>query len=198
MDGGISFPISYVSVIAVTIASQIFASYIVDRLSYEQLNGWRNRLKPIDWERDGAVYQRWFRIKAWKQLIPDAGATSPYRFRKKYLKSTDDEYLQQFVLESVRAELTHELTLLFAIPIILVAPIKIAKWLILYSLIMNIPCAMIQRYNRPRFERILDGTTKEDGAAGESASISAQELERHAQAAAQEAYQEKPKHRLFR
>lgn len=156
-------PISLPTVVAITIASQILAAAIVDHLSYDQLENWRHRLRPRAWEQDGVVYQRWFKVKSWKPLIPEAGATSPYKFRKKRLQSLNDDYLHQFILESIRAELCHELAIVMAVPIVLACTPQVAKWLILYTVVMNVPCAIIQRYNRPRLERVLRGRNRNKG-----------------------------------
>ncbi len=180
-------PLSLSSVVAITIASQILAAWVADHLSYDQLETWRQRLRARGWEQDGAVYQKWCRVKAWKPLIPDAGVTSPYKFRKKHLKSLGLDYIRQFILESVRAELTHGLTILLAIPLLVASPPQFARWLAAYTLLMNLPCAIIQRYNRPRFERILKNHGK-SGAQGLSEPIERSSLA---------VYEERPKRKFF-
>lgn len=188
MNGWDMFPLSLSSVVTITIVSQLLAATIADHLSYDQLENWRGRLRPRPWEQDGAVYQKWCRVKAWKPLIPDAGITSPYKFRKKHLQGIEKDYIHQFILESVRAELTHELTIILAIPIILACPTQFVRWLIAYSLLMNLPCTIIQRYNRPRFERILKGRSKGD-AKGSREPITQPSLA---------VYEKRPKRKFFR
>ncbi len=141
-------------VVTVTIVSQILASILANRLTYAQLETWRQWLHVRPWERDGMLYQKIFRIKSWKPLVPEAGSTSPYKFRKKHLQHVDQNYVLQFILESVRAEITHVITVILAIPIAMFCPPKYLIWLFAYTVIMNVPCIIIQRYNRPRFERL--------------------------------------------
>lgn len=182
------FPLSLSSVVAITIASQILAAWVADHLSYDQLETWRQRLRPRSWEQDGVVYQKWCKVKTWKPLVPDAGVTSPYKFRKKHLKSLGLDYIHQFILESVRAELTHELTILLAIPLLTVCPWQFARWLAAYTVLMNLPCTIIQRYNRPRFERILKDRDK-NASRGLRKPVAQPSLA---------AYEDRPKRRFFR
>ena len=108
------------------------------------------------WERQGRFYQTVFRVKAWKSMLPDLG-----RFRKKRLASSDSAYLNQFLAESCRAELTH-------LVVILVVPLFVIwnNWLaaacmVPYVLLENLPCVIAQRYNRGRLLRILDWSPRE-------------------------------------
>ncbi len=133
------------------IISQIIASVLVNMLSYESLLKLYHVLKPFSWEKNGRVYEKLFHIKAWKDYVPSVGA-----FDKKNLSmNPDKEYLSRFILESVRAELCHEGAIIFGLLISALTPDATRRRILLWTALVNIPCMMIQRYNRPRLERIL-------------------------------------------
>ena len=99
------------------------------------------------------IYQKIFRVRSWKEYIPVIGS-----FDKKHLSTEiKNDYLTAYLLESLRAELCHAFSLLFGIVICLFTQGRHADFLImLWLLALNMPCIIIQRYNRPRFERIIN------------------------------------------
>ena len=102
------------------------------------------------WEYRGRIYKRVFKIKKWKNIVPDGGGLFKGGFPKKNLGSNDLQYLKTFFYETKRAELTHWLTILPA-PIFFLWNIWWAGIImIVYALIVNIPCILLQRYNRAR------------------------------------------------
>ncbi|MDD4007710.1 MAG: hypothetical protein PHO44_06985 [Sphaerochaetaceae bacterium] len=142
----------------VLFASQFLASFIVNGMSYSTLQSFRNPLRARSWELEGQVYQKLFRIKAWKDLVPELGRITPEKFTKRHIESDRAAYLEQFILESIRAELCHAFSLFFAVPIFLFVPTHLRDFALLYIILINVPCIMIQRTNRPRLERILRHT----------------------------------------
>ena len=107
------------------------------------------------WEKGGKFYEKVFFIKKWKGFLPDGAALFKGGFKKKKLKSLSKEYFSEFVLESCRAEATHIppifLSLLFAI----YNPPYIVIIMVVFGMIVNLPCILAQRYNRIRLQRIL-------------------------------------------
>lgn len=108
------------------------------------------------WEKGGQIYQTLFRVRSWKERLPDGGKAFRDGYQKKRLTDTSRENLEKFLIESCRAELAHWLAILpfwifgfLAPPIIL--PIMLA-----YALIVNAPCIIAQRFNRPRIQKQLD------------------------------------------
>ncbi|AEV29614.1 hypothetical protein SpiGrapes_1819 [Sphaerochaeta pleomorpha str. Grapes] len=143
---------------AALVMSQIVASVVVDHLCKESLQVLRKKLKSYQWEQNGQIYQQYLHIKSWKSRVPEIGD----QFCKAHLQESSQEYLSLFVLETVRAELCHEIALFLAIPLILNADLAYANWAILYCLLANIPFIMIQRYNRPRLEKIIARKVREN------------------------------------
>ena len=102
-------------------------------------------------ERGGHIYERVFHIRSWKHLLPDGGGVWKKRsYKKKSLTDFSEQNLKRFLIETSRGELVHWLGIfpfwvfgLFAPPVVI--------WIMLcYALLVNLPCIIAQRYNRPR------------------------------------------------
>jgi glycosyl-4,4'-diaponeurosporenoate acyltransferase len=118
-------------------------------------NHWLYRSRK--WERNGNVYQEVFRIKKWKQHLPDgARVLGRLGFRKKQLNDTSAGYFEAFSIETCRAELTHWIIILFAPFFFLWNLQGVGLFMIFYALLENVPFIIAQRYNRYRFKRLLE------------------------------------------
>ncbi len=145
------FPMSGWPVALIILVTQFLASYIVNLLSYKNLNALYPLYRTRKFEKNGNIYQTVFRIKDWKDYIPSVSS-----FDKKNMKARlTPEYVSQFLLEGVRAELCHDLAIIFAVVILFCSIPSAWFFIIVYTLLLNIPCILIQRYNRPRFERLI-------------------------------------------
>ena len=103
------------------------------------------------WERGGRAYER-IGIRRWKDSLPELGAV----FRGGVSKRTTGGDYAAFVAETRRAELVH-----WAIPAVTpVFPAWNPWWLTLamagYAVAANVPCLLVQRYNRGRLQAIMD------------------------------------------
>jgi glycosyl-4,4'-diaponeurosporenoate acyltransferase len=115
--------------------------------------GWLYRERG--WERAGKTYEDVFKIRSWKPLLPDA---APWfkGFAKGKLASRDPEYVRTFILETCRGEIAHYAQ----IPALLVTWIW-NPWpgaclvLLVYALLSNLPCILLQRFTRVRLARVL-------------------------------------------
>jgi glycosyl-4,4'-diaponeurosporenoate acyltransferase len=129
--------------------------YSAHRLPRARLahDGPLTRLRP--WERQGRVYER-FGIRRWKDRVPELGAAFRGGVSKRALGGRGTATLAEFAAETRRAELVH-----WAIP--LVTPV-FALWnppwllgaMVAYAVVANLPCLVIQRYNRGRALRVVD------------------------------------------
>lgn len=108
-----------------------------------------------NWEKRGRIYKRIFKVKRWKDIIPDGGGLFKRGFAKKKLKNSDPQYLKTFLYETKRAELTHLLTILPAPVFFLWNVWWAGVIMIVYALIANIPCILLQRYNRARLTNLI-------------------------------------------
>ncbi|GGL60539.1 glycosyl-4,4'-diaponeurosporenoate acyltransferase CrtO family protein [Sporolactobacillus putidus] len=108
------------------------------------------------WEKKGAVYQYYLRVKKWKNLLPELSDFLAFLFSKKQIKRYNPDYLYRFALETCRAELAHWC--------IIISSFLFAKWgddigssilISFIAVVFNLPYIIIQRYNRPRILSVL-------------------------------------------
>lgn len=121
--------------------------YLPDRFFEPDRFLWRTH----PFEREGRIYERVFHIRRWKHLLPDGGGVFQKRsYRKRNLSDYSEENLRRFLIETSRGELIHWLGILPFWVFGLFAPPFVIWIMLLYALIVNLPCIIAQRYNRPR------------------------------------------------
>jgi len=106
------------------------------------------------WERDGEVYRRGLMVRSWKSWLPD-GAPWLGGFSKKRLAGHDPEYLGRFLAEARRAELAHWCMLACLPLFFLWNPLWACGVMTLYGVGANLPCIVVQRYNRIVLTRLM-------------------------------------------
>ena len=112
------------------------------------------KLRSFNFEDKGTVYQKYFKVKSWKDKMPEGSQFFTNSYNKRELKDNSPETINEFLVEVNRAEVTHW-GILFTLPIVLLFnPRWTYKIHSIYALSANIPFIIIQRYNRPRFEAI--------------------------------------------
>ena len=126
------------------------SGYAVHRLPVERLRQDTWLLRPRRFERSGRAYER-LRIRRWKDHLPEAGALFAGGVSKRGL-SRD---LDRFVIETRRAEYGHWSALACAPLFALWNPLSGVVLMSVYSVVVNAPCIVVQRYNRQRAERVL-------------------------------------------
>ncbi len=136
----------------VHMGTSLLALWMPDRWFARDSRLYRSR----PWEQDGRFYERWFRIRRWKDRLPDGGRFFRAGFSKRNLAGRHPGYLSIFLLESRRGELTHWIAVLPAPLFFLWNPPGVGWFMLGYALFMNLPCILVQRYNRPRFRRLLE------------------------------------------
>lgn len=105
-------------------------------------------------ERECWIYENLFRVKSWKNRIPD-GAKWFGGFEKAHLRERSPEFLEEFRRETCRGELAHWVQMVVLWGFVMWNPGMAATVMIVYGMISNLPCIVIQRYNRCRLERFL-------------------------------------------
>ncbi len=123
---------------------------------YFKCDGFLYRTRKF--EQNGKFYQKWFFIRHWKHLLPD-GASAVGGFRKRHLTDFSRQNLEKFLVESRRAELTHWLAIPFFWVFGLFGPPIVLPLMFAYAVLINFPCILAQRYNRPRIQRLLEKQT---------------------------------------
>jgi glycosyl-4,4'-diaponeurosporenoate acyltransferase len=100
-------------------------------------------------------------VHKWKRFLPDGGAFVKGGFRKKTVR-VDPDGLSRYLTESCRGELTHWLAILPFWIFGFFLPGKLIWLMLSYAIVVNIPCIVVLRYNRPRVSGILAVRNRED------------------------------------
>ncbi len=108
-----------------------------------------------NFEDEGRFYERYFNIRAWKKYLPDGSVITGVGLKKKRMENLESDTLRLYVVESCRAELIHLLAIPPFIVFGLFCPPEVIFYMLVYSLAVNLPCFITQRYNRPRVLRVL-------------------------------------------
>jgi glycosyl-4,4'-diaponeurosporenoate acyltransferase len=112
------------------------------------------RLRRFETAGKGLIYER-LGVRVWKSWLPDFGDFFKPGFAKKQLKMRNREYLEAFYVETCRAEFAHWLTMTGAPVFLLWNKWWVELIMIAYALAVNLPCIIVQRYNRARLARLL-------------------------------------------
>lgn len=102
------------------------------------------------------LYERVFRVKSWKRLLPDAAGWFG-GFAKRSLKSRDPGYLRRFRIETCRGEAAHWAQWVVITAFVIWTPWPWALILPVYAALSNLPCILLQRHNRLRLDKVLRG-----------------------------------------
>ena len=114
---------------------------------------WVTGARP--WPQSEAGYEQRLGILRWKSLLPDAGAVLPGGVRKNSLVGRDPATLQRLVEETRRAELVHLALWPFWLFTALWLPPAGVLINLIFATLFNLPCLLLQRYNRLRLVRTL-------------------------------------------
>ncbi len=144
--------------LAVDFAAWLAINLTVSAMTLKMPDHWFDRdswlYRTRKWENGGQIWQSIFRVRSWKERLPDGSELIGRGYAKKRLRSTKVQVLEKFIRESRRAELTHVLAAAPAILFFLWNP-PLAGWIIIvFALAINAPCIIAQRYNRPRLMKI--------------------------------------------
>jgi len=122
----------------------------------ERYYDYRNWLfRERKWEQSGQFYQRVFRVKSWKDRLPEISDFIKSTFPKKSVKEFGSEYIEKFLLESCRAEFAHWCIILSTVIFLFYGGSEAFACMLAVSVLLNIPFIIIQRYNRPRIILIM-------------------------------------------
>ena len=134
---------------------QPLIAYLCTRIPVSAFSASTWLFRPRAWERDGAIYQRIFWVRRWKDWLPSGGAVFEGGFSMRRIASSDAIYLHRWLHETCRAELTHWIAVLVSGLFFLWNRPLVALFMVVYALAANLPCIIAQRYNRPRLLRVL-------------------------------------------
>ena len=100
-------------------------------------------------------YERCLLIRRWKPWIPDAGHVLPGGIHKASLMGRDRAGLERLLAETRRAELVHwALWPAWLVTALWLPPLGVVLNLV-FATLFNLPCLLLQRYNRLRVGKLL-------------------------------------------
>ncbi|MGL5977702.1 MAG: hypothetical protein ACRCZJ_01740 [Erysipelotrichaceae bacterium] len=112
--------------------------------------------RSASWEQSGRIYDTYFKIHKWKSLVPDAGAWMKRGFAKASLQHPKQQNYLVFAQETCRAEALHLFCIASTPLFYLFLEPSVVVWMWIYAIVVNLPCILIQRYNRPRLLTIAN------------------------------------------
>ena len=130
------------------------ASFFVGRLLPKSwFHGDRFPYRCASWE---AKLYRALRVHAWQDKVPDMSRIVPKLIPAKKLEGNFREQLPRMIEETCVAEFIHFLLILLSFYALRLWPgAGGAVFTAVYILFGNLPFLIIQRYNRPRLQRLL-------------------------------------------
>jgi glycosyl-4,4'-diaponeurosporenoate acyltransferase len=131
----------------------VTSGYIAHRLPLSRLQRDEGLLRLRPPER--RFYVRVCRIKRWKDKLPEGGDIFPGGYNKSHLRGRDVAALARFAAETRRAEITHWLIMAAGPVFLLWNPWWLGMIMLAYAVIANLPCLIVQRYNRARLLRLI-------------------------------------------
>ncbi len=105
--------------------------------------------RTLPFESSGNIYTHFFRIRSWKNRLPD-GASWLGGFAKAKLTSTEPAYLRNFIRETCRGEQSHWLQMAAICIFLLWTPYPAALIIPAWAFISNFPCILNLRHTRQR------------------------------------------------
>ncbi len=141
--------------IVLWIIFQVAASLLSLKLNSKYFLPGSFLFRPRIWENNGSIYKSIFKVQKWKDYLPDGGGLFKGGFRKKHLQDSSKAALEKYLIESCRAEFCHWICILPFWVFGFFGPIEVIFYMLLYALIINMPCIIAQRYNRPRISRLI-------------------------------------------
>jgi glycosyl-4,4'-diaponeurosporenoate acyltransferase len=137
--------------------TQVSIAWLMSRIDVDRFSGRGGLFRLGRWE--NAFYDRRLKVKAWKRWLPDGAALLGSDFSKKRLVGSDPVYLRRFAAETRRGETAHWL-MMGCFPIFcLWNPPWACVVMALYGVGANLPCIVVQRYNRGVILRLLSHRT---------------------------------------
>jgi glycosyl-4,4'-diaponeurosporenoate acyltransferase len=111
--------------------------------------------RPRGFEDGGRWYDRVLHIKQWKDRLPEGGSFFKGGFAKRSVAGGDAYVMQRFVAETRRAEYAHWVMMFGGVLFVAWNPWWADVFNLLLGVAINVPCLLVQRYNRLRLQRVL-------------------------------------------
>lgn len=100
-------------------------------------------------------YESVLGIRRWMDWLPDGTRFIGSAFSKRKLDQRSSAYLSRFAQETWRGEWCHWMAIVCAPAFFLWNPPWADAVIVAYAMCANLPCILVQRYNRIRIRRLL-------------------------------------------
>jgi glycosyl-4,4'-diaponeurosporenoate acyltransferase len=100
-------------------------------------------------------YERVLLIRRWKDSLPDGARWLGDGFGKARLAGSNPDYIRQFIRSTRAGELCHFVAIAFTPIFFTWNPLWADAVMVAYALAANLPCVLVQRYNRGRLSKLL-------------------------------------------
>lgn len=114
-----------------------------------------------DWERGGAVYER-LGIRRWKSKMPDTSRYSRLLVTKEVRPHMDSAAVRRLIAETCVAEKVHADLSLASAGVLFIWESDFGFFIWFLCILGNLPYILIQRYNRPQLQRLLELTERRE------------------------------------
>lgn len=133
-------------------------------LPYEWLMENAFPFRAFAWERQGRIYEK-LGIRSWNRKMPDMSRLLPRMMPAKRLQGRSEATLPTMIKETCVAEVIHMLLGLAALHCLRIWRGWGGRIVVLLYWLGNLPYILIQRYNRPRLQRLLQRMQKRKASA---------------------------------
>lgn len=130
-------------------------TFMIGRLlPQEWLRPERFPFAAFGWEREGRIYER-LGIRRWQNRLPDMSRLFPKWMLPKSLEGDYRSHLPEMIRETCVAELMHGLNAAAGLRCLRLWPgFGGLSMALLNALLFDLPYILIQRFNRPRLQRL--------------------------------------------
>jgi glycosyl-4,4'-diaponeurosporenoate acyltransferase len=144
----------FINSLLVLFVQSVISTIVFLGVPEKYLDHTRWLFKEKSWENGGSVYQKIFKVRKWKDKLPELSDFFHTTFSKRDITGYDPDYLEKYILESCRAEMSHWSIIILAFWSVVCNDYVISMLIVATAL--NLPFIIIQRYNRPRILHLLN------------------------------------------
>jgi len=141
--------------IVIWVIIHLSIGYWTSRIPANVFNPESALFRTRKWEKDGMFYEKYFRVKAWKDHLPSGAALYEDAYEVKHIGDYSTENLRTWILESCRSEFCHYLMIIPGFFFFLWNTVNVGWIMVAYAFANNIIPIIMQRYNRPRVKKLL-------------------------------------------
>lgn len=136
------------------LAAHLFIASLSSKIHDSFFERYRIIFKTFAFEQSGELWNHLFKVRRWKDQLPDGSKLISNGFDKSRLPDYKMTTLKKFIIEMRRAELAHWLSMLPAPFFLIFNPRWAGMINVLYAFVSNFPFIITQRYNRPKLEKL--------------------------------------------